>query len=341
MQPFRARVAAVRDLTHDVRQIDLALVDPPQIRFVAGQFVSFEIDRSGFRTPATRPYSIASPPHEADRIELVLNRTRRAWIDLSVRSRRRGSDDLQRTGGQLLAARQPARRIVRRHRNRHRTDPLDAAFSRRPGLATSNHLVLGSPQRTRPLLSGRIDCPPAAAAESFGDDHPIATNRQLAWPRRARHAARYGGRHDHLESRGLSMRERRNDSRCAEPHAPEGTLPDLHGAVLFLNPLPAGDPAACGGGGVLTVRLIGDDTAGMAIGRSKSGHGRRVVDDQRYIGPATSTLKSGSTWFAHKSSRKRWCRGWTVVGRADGTAWRSSRVPVRGGMSITLTRVTD
>jgi CDP-4-dehydro-6-deoxyglucose reductase len=74
VQPFRARVAAVRDLTHDVRQIDLALVDPPQIRFVAGQFVSFEIDRSGFRTPATRPYSIASPPHEADRIELVLNR---------------------------------------------------------------------------------------------------------------------------------------------------------------------------------------------------------------------------------------------------------------------------
>lgn len=74
MQPFRAKVAAVRDLTHDVRQIDLALVDPPQIRFVAGQFVSFEIDRPGFPTPATRPYSIASPPHDADRIELVLNR---------------------------------------------------------------------------------------------------------------------------------------------------------------------------------------------------------------------------------------------------------------------------
>ena len=74
MQPFRARVAAVRDLTHDVRQIDLALVDPPQIRFVAGQFVSFEIERPGLLTPATRPYSIASPPHDAGRIELVLNR---------------------------------------------------------------------------------------------------------------------------------------------------------------------------------------------------------------------------------------------------------------------------
>ena len=74
MQAFNAKVAAVRDLTHDVRQIDLALIDPQRIHFVAGQFVSFEIDRPGFPTPATRPYSIASPPHDTERIALVLNR---------------------------------------------------------------------------------------------------------------------------------------------------------------------------------------------------------------------------------------------------------------------------
>lgn len=74
MQPFTAEVAAVRDLTHDVRKIDLALIDPPQMYFLAGQFVSFEIDRPGFPIPATRPYSIASPPEQTDRIELVLNR---------------------------------------------------------------------------------------------------------------------------------------------------------------------------------------------------------------------------------------------------------------------------
>jgi len=74
MQPFNATVVAVQDLTHDVRQIDVSLIDPPQIHFAAGQFVSFEIDRPGFQTPATRPYSIASPPHHADRIALVLNR---------------------------------------------------------------------------------------------------------------------------------------------------------------------------------------------------------------------------------------------------------------------------
>jgi NAD(P)H-flavin reductase len=74
MQPFIATVAAVRDLTHDVRQIDIALIDPPHIHFVAGQFVSFEVERPGFQTPATRPYSIASPPQQTDHIELVLNR---------------------------------------------------------------------------------------------------------------------------------------------------------------------------------------------------------------------------------------------------------------------------
>lgn len=62
MQSFSARLAAVRDLTYDVREINLALVDPPEMRFHAGQFVSFEIDRPGSRIPATRPYSIASIP---------------------------------------------------------------------------------------------------------------------------------------------------------------------------------------------------------------------------------------------------------------------------------------
>jgi CDP-4-dehydro-6-deoxyglucose reductase, E3 len=74
MQAFNGKVVAVRDLTHDVRQIDVSLIDPPQIHFVAGQFVSFEIDRPGSQTPTTRPYSIASPPHEMDRVALVLNR---------------------------------------------------------------------------------------------------------------------------------------------------------------------------------------------------------------------------------------------------------------------------
>ncbi|HVG55430.1 MAG TPA: FAD-binding oxidoreductase [Vicinamibacterales bacterium] len=73
MQSFTATVTAIRDLTHDVRQIDLALLDPREIAFSAGQFISFEVDRPGFPMPATRPYSVASPPEHRSTIQLVLN----------------------------------------------------------------------------------------------------------------------------------------------------------------------------------------------------------------------------------------------------------------------------
>ena len=72
MKTFSAVVSRVRPLTHDVREIELTLFHPPRIDFAPGQFVSFEIDRHG-RTPATRPYSIASSATRRDAIELVLN----------------------------------------------------------------------------------------------------------------------------------------------------------------------------------------------------------------------------------------------------------------------------
>ena len=56
---FTVKVIAVHQLTHDVRQIDLRLVEPPEIRFKAGQFVSFmltpavltELEGAGFQAP--------------------------------------------------------------------------------------------------------------------------------------------------------------------------------------------------------------------------------------------------------------------------------------------------
>src|SRR5262245_2492621 len=74
LQLFRARVSRVRDLTHDVRELDLDLVSPREIAFVAGQFVSFEIRIPGAALPITRPYSIASPPRQSRRVTLLFNR---------------------------------------------------------------------------------------------------------------------------------------------------------------------------------------------------------------------------------------------------------------------------
>jgi NAD(P)H-flavin reductase len=73
VQQFTAEVSRIQDLTHDVRAIELRLLEPGHITLKAGQFVSFEVPKQGSPRPLTRPYSIASPPSQRDRILLILN----------------------------------------------------------------------------------------------------------------------------------------------------------------------------------------------------------------------------------------------------------------------------
>jgi len=73
LHTFSAEVGRVEDLTHDVRVLALELLDPQEIRFQAGQFVSFEVPKAGLRFPVTRPYSIASRPASRGVIELLFN----------------------------------------------------------------------------------------------------------------------------------------------------------------------------------------------------------------------------------------------------------------------------
>jgi NAD(P)H-flavin reductase len=73
VEQFSAEVSRIQDLTHDVRAIELRLLDPGDITFKAGQFISFEVPKEGLPRPVTRPYSIASSPNQRDRILLILN----------------------------------------------------------------------------------------------------------------------------------------------------------------------------------------------------------------------------------------------------------------------------
>jgi CDP-4-dehydro-6-deoxyglucose reductase len=70
---FTGKVIAIRQLTHDVRQIDFALIEPPEIHFKAGQFISFEVPDVKTGRMVTRPYSIASPPSSRKTVSLLLN----------------------------------------------------------------------------------------------------------------------------------------------------------------------------------------------------------------------------------------------------------------------------
>jgi NAD(P)H-flavin reductase len=70
---YTAKVCRVRDLTHDVREIDLCLIEPSEISFKPGQFISFEVHPSGAPRPVIRPYSIASPPSQPKLVTLLFN----------------------------------------------------------------------------------------------------------------------------------------------------------------------------------------------------------------------------------------------------------------------------
>lgn len=73
LQLFKAQVVRVHDLTHDVRELDLRLVEPTAMTFKAGQFVSFEVGLNEKRQALIRPYSIASPPSRPDVLTLLFN----------------------------------------------------------------------------------------------------------------------------------------------------------------------------------------------------------------------------------------------------------------------------
>ena len=76
VQTFTAQVESIKNLTHDVRQLDLRLIEPKTITFKPGQFISFEMPHPQTRHFVTRVYSIASRPASSDVITLLFNLVR-------------------------------------------------------------------------------------------------------------------------------------------------------------------------------------------------------------------------------------------------------------------------
>ncbi len=71
---FTAQVESITELTHDVRQLDLRLIEPATIEFKPGQFISFELPHPETGRPITRAYSIASSPSRPGCVTLLFNR---------------------------------------------------------------------------------------------------------------------------------------------------------------------------------------------------------------------------------------------------------------------------
>ena len=73
IETFTAQVESIKNLIHDVRQLDLPLIEPKTIKFKPGQFISFEMPHPQTGHLVTRPYSIASQPSRSDVITLLFN----------------------------------------------------------------------------------------------------------------------------------------------------------------------------------------------------------------------------------------------------------------------------
>lgn len=70
---FRAQVSRIEDLAQGVREIDLSVVDPPELEFAAGQHISVEVFDERLGRKLLRSYSIASPPSQKNTVTLLFN----------------------------------------------------------------------------------------------------------------------------------------------------------------------------------------------------------------------------------------------------------------------------
>jgi len=73
VRQYRGVVERIRDLTPDIKELRIRLVEPDAIEFTAGQYVQLECPAYGTNPePVYRAYSLSSPPSDQGHIELII-----------------------------------------------------------------------------------------------------------------------------------------------------------------------------------------------------------------------------------------------------------------------------
>ena len=70
VREFKARVSLIRELTHDIKEVNFELNEPTEIKQRSGQYI--QILAPGPDGPVFRAYSISSPAHENHKVQLVV-----------------------------------------------------------------------------------------------------------------------------------------------------------------------------------------------------------------------------------------------------------------------------
>jgi Na+-transporting NADH:ubiquinone oxidoreductase subunit F len=73
VKEYTAEVASLVDLTYDIKQVTLKLIDPPEINYRAGQYIQFVVPEYEMSAEEVyRAYSMASIPSNKDVVELEI-----------------------------------------------------------------------------------------------------------------------------------------------------------------------------------------------------------------------------------------------------------------------------
>ena len=73
LRRYTAIIDQIRDLTPQVRELTLRLVDPLELVFAPGQSICLEMSSARTPQPVQRYYSLASPPSQPSRLVLLLS----------------------------------------------------------------------------------------------------------------------------------------------------------------------------------------------------------------------------------------------------------------------------
>jgi Na+-transporting NADH:ubiquinone oxidoreductase subunit F len=73
VKEYQAEVVSLKDLTYDIKEVTLKLIDPPEIKFTAGQYIQFVVPEYELTSePVYRAYSMASQPARKNEVELEI-----------------------------------------------------------------------------------------------------------------------------------------------------------------------------------------------------------------------------------------------------------------------------
>jgi Na+-transporting NADH:ubiquinone oxidoreductase subunit F len=111
VREFKARVSLIRELTHDIKEVNFELIEPTEIKQRPGQYI--QILAPGPDGPVFRAYSISSPAHETHKVQLVVRLVPGGIASTYIHNLKEG-DEVTFTGpfGEFRLSEDPGKAII-------------------------------------------------------------------------------------------------------------------------------------------------------------------------------------------------------------------------------------